>query len=93
VLEIYAVLFTLLASWEMPAETEAFTWAESLAVRLFPCRVRGTKTSFSFQLLVKLSVDFVLSVLAAASTTVEACYLLARGARRLCRAVQSFTDG
>jgi hypothetical protein len=47
VLEVYAILSVLLASWEMPAEAEAPTWAEFLAVRLFSFRVRGTRSSFS----------------------------------------------
>jgi len=47
VLEMYAVSSTLLASWEMLAEAEAPTWAEFLAVRLFPSPVRGIGSSFS----------------------------------------------
>jgi hypothetical protein len=45
---VYAVFSMLLAFWEMPAEAEAPTQAEFLAVRLFPSRVRGTRSSFSF---------------------------------------------
>jgi hypothetical protein len=47
----------------------------------------------SFQLLLIYDVESALSVLAAASAAVGACCLLVRGARRLCRVVQSFTDG
>lgn len=47
VLEVYAVLSMLLASWGMHADAEAHTWADFLAVRLFPSRVRGARSSFS----------------------------------------------
>jgi hypothetical protein len=46
VLKVHAVLPMLLASCEIPAEAEAPTQAELLAVRLFPSRVRGTRSSF-----------------------------------------------
>jgi len=38
-------------------------------------------------------VESAFSVLTAASAAVGACCLLARGARKLCRVVHSFTDG
>lgn len=47
----------------------------------------------SFQLLLIYNVESASSVLAAASMAVGARCLLARGARRLCRVVHSFTDG
>jgi hypothetical protein len=146
----------LLASWEMPAEAEAPTRAEFLAVRLFfPSRVRGTRSSLSLpadakrllclsrclrlvepirrscwvfcpmclmschvmswcigvsaracglialqctlcvfvQLLLIYDIKSASSALVAASAMVGACCLLACGARRLCRVVQSLTDG
>lgn len=44
------------------------------------------------QLLLIFDVESAFSLLAAGSAAVGACCLLARGARRLCRVVQSFTD-
>jgi hypothetical protein len=67
-------------------------------VLVFPRELAGSSRSSalcvrSFYLLLIYDVESAMSVLATASAAIGACCLLARGAHRLCRVLQSFTDG